>query len=65
MAASIKQLAAGQKRSLASIKKKLEAMAAEWSEVDNGTMYLLQEIADKVEATSEEMQAFAAGTEVY
>lgn len=65
MATSIKQLAAGQKRSLASIKKKIEAMAVEWSEIDNGTMWLLQEIADKIEAASEEMQAFAAGTEVY
>lgn len=65
MATSIKQLAAGQKRSLASIKKKIEAMAVEWSEVDNGTMWLLQEIADKIDAASTEMQAFAAGTEVY
>ena len=65
MATSIKQLAAGQKRSLASIKKKLEGMAAEWAEVDNYTMSLLQEIADKIENSSEEMQAFAAGTEVY
>ena len=65
MATSIKQIVAGQKRSLASIKKKVEAMAVEWSEVDNGTMWLLQEIADKIEAASEEMQAFAAGTEVY
>ena len=65
MATSIKQLAAGQKRSLASIKKKIEAMAVEWSEIDNGTMWLLQEIADKIEAASEEMQKFAAGTEIF
>lgn len=65
MATSIKQLATGQKRSLASIKKKIEDMAVEWSEVDNGTMWLLQEIADKIDAASTEMHAFAAGTEVY
>lgn len=55
---SMKRLAANQKRSLASIQKRLEALAAEWSEVDNGTMWALQELADKVEATSNEMQEF-------
>ncbi|HQU78011.1 MAG TPA: hypothetical protein PLU47_00940 [Azonexus sp.] len=65
MAASIKQLAAGQRRSLASIKKRLEAMAIEWGEVDNGTMWLLQDLADKIEAASEEMTAFADETGVF
>lgn len=51
-----KQIFAGQKRSLASIKKKLEALAVEWSEVDNGTMWLLQGVADKVEQASSEIQ---------
>lgn len=55
---TMKQIFAGQKRSLASIKKKLEALAVEWSEVDNGTMWLLQGIADKVEAASNEIQEF-------
>ena len=55
---SMKRLAANQKRSLASIKKKLEALAVEWSEVDNGTMWALQELADKVERVSDEMQEF-------
>ena len=55
---SMKRLAANQKRSLASIKKKLEALAVEWSEVDNGTMWALQELADKVEHVSDEMQEF-------
>lgn len=51
-----KQIYAGQKRSLASIKKKLEAMACEWSEVDNGLMWLLQSLADKVELASDEIR---------
>lgn len=55
---TMKQIAASQKRSLASIQKRLEALAAEWSEVDNGTMWALQELADKVEAASNEMQEF-------
>lgn len=55
---SMKRLAANQKRSLASIQKRLEALAVEWSEVDNGTMWALQELADKVEAASSEMQEF-------
>lgn len=53
-----RQIHAGQKRSLASIKKRLEALACEWSEVDNGTMWALQGLADQVERVSDEMQAF-------
>lgn len=55
---STKRLYANQKRSLASIQKKLEALAAEWSEVDNGTMWALQELADKVERCSNEIAEF-------
>lgn len=55
---SMKRLAANQKRSLASIKKRLEALAVEWDEIDNGTMWSIQEVADKVEAVSDEMQEF-------
>jgi len=50
---TMKQIFASQKRGLASIQKRLEAMAAEWDEIDNGTMWALQELADKVEATSD------------
>lgn len=50
------QIAAPQRRSLASIKKRIEAMAVEWAEVDNGTMWELQSLADKVEACANEMQ---------
>lgn len=53
---TLKQIYAGQKRSLASIQKKLEGLAVEWAEVDNGTMWMLQELADKVEAASNEIQ---------
>ena len=59
MATSIKQLAANQKRSLASIKKKLEAMACDWDEIDNGTMWALQGLADKIEDAAGEMADFA------
>lgn len=55
---SMKRLAANQKRSLASVQKRLMELAAQWDEVDNGTMWALQELADKVEATSNEMQEF-------
>lgn len=55
---TMKQIAASQKRSLASIQKRLEALAAEWDEVDNGTMWELQQLGDKVEAVSNEMQEF-------
>lgn len=55
---SMKQIAASQKRSLASIQKRLESLAAEWDEVDNGTMWELQQLGDKVEAVSNEMQEF-------
>lgn len=52
---SPRQIYAGQKRSLASIQKKLMALAVEWAEVDNGTMWALQGLADKVEAASKEI----------
>jgi hypothetical protein len=55
---TVKQIFAGQKRSLASIQKRLEALAAEWDEVDNGTMWGLQQLADKVEVASNEIQEF-------
>lgn len=47
---SMKRIAGNQKR--------LMELAAQWDEVDNGTMWALQEVADKVEAVSDEMQAF-------
>lgn len=55
---SMKRLSSNQKRSLASIQKRLMELAAQWDEVDNGTMWALQEVADKVEAVSNEMQEF-------
>ncbi len=53
-----RQIYATQKRSLASIQKRLMALAVEWAEVDNGTMWALQELADKIEATSNEIHEF-------
>lgn len=57
-ARTMKQIYAGQKRSLANIQRRLEALAAEWDEVDNGTMWELQDLADKVEIVSNQMQEF-------
>ncbi len=59
MSTTIKQLAGNQRRSLASVQKKLMAMSAEWSELDNGTMWMLQDIADKIELAADEMQELA------
>lgn len=55
---SRRQIYASQKRALASIQKKLEALACQWADIDNGTMWALQELADKVEATSNEIHEF-------
>lgn len=55
---NMKRLASNQKRSLASIQKRCMELAAQWNEVDNGTMWALEELADKVEAVSNEMQEF-------
>lgn len=53
-----KQIFANQKRSLARIQKELEALARQWEDVDNGTMWDLQDLADKVEATSNQIREF-------
>lgn len=53
-----RQIYASQKRALASVQKKLEALACQWADVDNGTMWSLQELADKVEAASLEIHEF-------
>lgn len=52
-----RQIYATQKRALTSMQKKLEAMASQWADIDNGTMWALQELADKIEAASHEMTA--------
>lgn len=46
---SKKQLAAGQRRSLAAIRKKLLDMAAQWDEVDQFCMNELEALADKAQ----------------
>lgn len=53
-----KQIYASQKRSLASIQKKLMALASQWEDVDNFTKWDLQDIADRVEAVSTQIQEF-------
>lgn len=53
-----KQIYASQKRSLARIQRELEALASQWEDVDNGTKWDLQDLADKVEATSNQIGEF-------
>jgi len=53
-----RQIYATQKRALTSMQKKLEAMASQWADIDNGTMWALQELADKIEAASHEIHEF-------
>lgn len=50
-----KQIAAGQRRTLASMKARLVDMAAEWGDVDQYNMLSLQEIADKVQDASDNL----------
>jgi hypothetical protein len=48
-----KQLAGGQRRTLAAVKERLLNMAAEWDEVDQFCMNAIEELADKVQETSD------------
>lgn len=52
-ATTAKQLAAGQRRSLAAMGRKLVAMAAEWDDVDQYNMEALEDLADKAQETAE------------
>lgn len=44
-----KQIAAGQVRSLRALRKKLQQMSAQWSDVDEFNVRLLDDLADRVE----------------
>lgn len=44
-----KQIAAGQVRSLRAIRKKLQQMSVQWSDVDEYNVRLLDDLADRVE----------------
>ncbi len=48
-----KQMAAGQRRTLKSIKAKLIDMACEWDGIDQCGMNFLNELAEKVQETSD------------
>jgi len=50
-----KQLAAGQRRSLASMQKKLIGMSAEWGDIDNCCMSFLSDLADRVKEVSDNL----------
>ncbi len=47
-----KQLAAGQRRSLEAIRRKLLGMAAEWDGVDQFCMGALTDLADRAQETA-------------
>lgn len=53
--ATQRQMAGGQRRSLKAIQRKLEAMAAEWGEVDAYNESVLQQLAQKVEEMAESL----------
>lgn len=53
--ATHKQMAGGQRRSLKAIQRKLEAMAAEWGDVDAYNESALQQLAQKVEEKAESL----------
>ncbi|NYT80916.1 hypothetical protein H0A70_05330 [Alcaligenaceae bacterium] len=49
MTQTAKQIAAGQRRSLRAMRKKILDMAAAWDEVDQFNMNTLEELADQTE----------------
>lgn len=50
-----RQLAAGQIRSLRAMRRKVLAMAAQWDEVDQFSMNVLEELADRCEAVAADL----------
>jgi hypothetical protein len=55
MAPTHKQIAAGQRRSLLAMKRKLQDMAAQWGDVDAYNEGALTELADKVQETADNL----------
>ena len=53
--ATQKQMAGGQRRSLKAIQRKIEAMAAEWGDVDAYNESVLHQLAQKVEELAESL----------
>ncbi len=53
MSQTEKQMAAGQRRSLMAIRKKLLAMSCEWEDVDGYNESVLEQLADKVQEVSD------------
>lgn len=49
---TLKQIAAGQRRSLLSQARKLREMGYQWADLDEGNGSMLQELAYKVEAAA-------------
>lgn len=57
MSQTPKQMAGSQRRSLAAIERKLEAMASEWSDVDEFNSSELHSLARRVKEVSKNLMA--------
>ena len=55
MAPTHKQIAAGQRRSLLAMKRKLQDMAAQWGEVDAFNEGSLVDLADKMQEAADNL----------
>lgn len=58
-----RQLAAGQVRSLRAMRLKVLDMAAQWDEVDQYSMNVLEELADRCEAVAVDLVEDTTGGE--
>lgn len=52
---TFKQIAAGQRRSLRAIARKLRKLGDEWDDLDHVNLEMLYQLADKVEDSGDEL----------
>lgn len=50
-----KQMAAGQRRTLLAIEKRIRTLCVEWEDVDAYNVATLEELADKVQAAADDL----------
>ncbi|EBO9762827.1 hypothetical protein JYZ60_003614 [Salmonella enterica subsp. enterica serovar Newport] len=53
---SEKRLAAGQRRSLSALKRKITGLAAEWGDTDYSVMAALRRICDSIDEADEQLR---------
>ncbi|ECC1750278.1 hypothetical protein FNI40_23550 [Salmonella enterica subsp. diarizonae] len=53
---SEKRLAAGQRRSLSALKRKITGLAAEWGDIDYSVMEALSRICDSIDEADEQLR---------